>query len=671
MMPRTDTVHRTAPLKPAPRHAEANRMIRRAPIALVVVLLALSGGASAAAAPAITEYSGGLSEEAAPRGIVAGPEGNLWFTQSAGTFAIDRVTPGGVITSYPTKGSSAPLDITQGPDGKLWYTASGPGTKFGTIDTLNGAVTEYSGAPALTAVGITAGPEGDLWIAESGLKAEIGRFAPSTLKLTEFEVPTKASEPTGITVGPEEDIWFTENSKPGAIGRFNPTTKEFHEYTKGLTVNDEPAGITAGPDGNIWFTEATSPGKIGRIDPGTGTIEEFSTGLTLGKPEQIVTGSDGNLYFTEANGSGALGRITPAGEITEFKTGLSVSLEPWGIAAGPDGNIWFTESAKPAKVGKLPLTPEPPAVTVGPASQITASGATLNGEVNPHGVPTAFHFEWGATSAYGSYLPLPDASAGAGTSPVSVSAALNGLQPGTTYHYRLVASNCGGCASGTIAGPDTTFTTPEKLTAGLGPYSPVAGSGESPAVAPVVGQLAVPPVVGRLAGIEPESGTILVERPSSDAFAALRGSQTVPTGSVIDASHGVLRLVTALDGHGRTQTATVWGGVFEVRQSAAGGGLTRLILKGALPSCGGAKRARASSRRPAVKPRRLWAKDNHGRYRSEGAYSATTVLGTEWETEDTCAGTITRVVKGRVRVRGLRTHRSILVRAGHSYLVRP
>ena len=114
----------------------------------------------------------------------------------------------------------------------------------------------------------------------------------------------------------------------------------------------------------------------------------------------------------------------------------------------------------------------------------------------------------------------------------------------------------------------------------------------------------------------------------------------------------------------------MWGGAFRVGQSARGNGLTTLRLSGPRPTCTKAGLAHTSSAKAHVKSRKLWASDNHGRYRSEGSYSATTVLGTEWETMDSCAGTLTRVLKGKVRVTNLRSHKTASVGAGHSYLAR-
>jgi hypothetical protein len=97
-------------------------------------------------------------------------------------------------------------------------------------------------------------------------------------------------------------------------------------------------------------------------------------------------------------------------------------------------------------------TLDPPVATTGGASAITPSAASVAGTVDPNGKATTFRFEYGTTLGYGSQV---SGSAGSGTSPVSVSGALSGLAPSTTYHYRLVATN----ADGTDTGGDATFTT--------------------------------------------------------------------------------------------------------------------------------------------------------------------------------------------------------------------
>ncbi|MGO9490268.1 MAG: IPT/TIG domain-containing protein [Solirubrobacteraceae bacterium] len=95
--------------------------------------------------------------------------------------------------------------------------------------------------------------------------------------------------------------------------------------------------------------------------------------------------------------------------------------------------------------GPLELTSAPaPIAATSPASGVANGEATLNGKVDPQGLEATYHFEYGTTTAYGTSLPVPDASAGSGRTAVAVSASISGLQADTTYHYRLVATNTNG-----------------------------------------------------------------------------------------------------------------------------------------------------------------------------------------------------------------------------------
>jgi hypothetical protein len=88
-------------------------------------------------------------------------------------------------------------------------------------------------------------------------------------------------------------------------------------------------------------------------------------------------------------------------------------------------------------------------------SQVTSTSARIAGELNPLGTPTEYRFEYGPTSTYGAAAPVPDANAGSGTADVAVAVLVDGLSPGTTYHYRLVVHN----SLGDVPGPDRTFST--------------------------------------------------------------------------------------------------------------------------------------------------------------------------------------------------------------------
>jgi hypothetical protein len=99
-------------------------------------------------------------------------------------------------------------------------------------------------------------------------------------------------------------------------------------------------------------------------------------------------------------------------------------------------------------------SPRPNATTDG-TSNITYASAILYGSVNANGQATNYLFQYGTTRAYGSQTPL--SAAGNGTITTKVSQPLTGLQPLTTYHYRIVAIG----PNGTALGGDRTFITPK------------------------------------------------------------------------------------------------------------------------------------------------------------------------------------------------------------------
>jgi hypothetical protein len=88
-------------------------------------------------------------------------------------------------------------------------------------------------------------------------------------------------------------------------------------------------------------------------------------------------------------------------------------------------------------------------------SQVSARSARFGTTLNPLTLATRYRFEYGTSTSYGSSIPVPDGSAGAGRQDVSFSALIEGLEPGTTYHYRVVAQNSFGEERGT----DHVFTT--------------------------------------------------------------------------------------------------------------------------------------------------------------------------------------------------------------------
>jgi len=93
-----------------------------------------------------------------------------------------------------------------------------------------------------------------------------------------------------------------------------------------------------------------------------------------------------------------------------------------------------------------------PVVRTNPSTNITTSSATLNGLLNPHGLITTVHFQYGTTASYGHTTANQSQT---GNAYRNIVANISGLTTHTTYHFRIVASN----SAGTRYGGDRTFTT--------------------------------------------------------------------------------------------------------------------------------------------------------------------------------------------------------------------
>ena len=136
-----------------------------------------------------------------------------------------------------------------------------------------------------------------------------------------------------------------------------------------------------------------------------------------------------------------------AAELTAARAGAAAAPLPNGevLIVGGRTGVVTDASAEEA-------IPAPPAVVTTPASAVGAGGATLNGTVLSEAVGSAY-FQYGTTTAYGSSTPHQNVPASLLASPLA--AAVGGLAPGTTYHYREVAEDAGGPSYGS----DQTFTT--------------------------------------------------------------------------------------------------------------------------------------------------------------------------------------------------------------------
>jgi virginiamycin B lyase len=308
--------------------------------------------AIAATAPTIDEFSTSFSGNS-PQGITLGPDGAMWFAESA--FHAGRISTGAspVVTEYSiVTGSGFPVDIAAGPDGAMWFTELNPDTIGRVTTDVSHTVTDFptptSGSfPPPFLQGIAAGPDGAMWFAELG-NNKIGRITTTASpSFTEYPTPGNGGA-AYIAAGPDGAMWFTQAMSIGRITTgASPMVTIFS-----TTAASGNQGIALGPDGAMWFTEQ-SANQIGRITTdGSHTVTEYSVPTTNAGLQGISVGPDGAIWFTEKLAN-KIGRIsTDASHVVTEYAVPTQSSSPFGIAMGPNSTLWFTEQGV-GKIGRI------------------------------------------------------------------------------------------------------------------------------------------------------------------------------------------------------------------------------------------------------------------------------------------------------------------------------
>ena len=177
------------------------------------------------------------------------------------------------------------------------------------------------------------------------------------------------------------------------------------------------------------------------------------------------------------------------------------------------------------------------------------------------------------------------------------------------------------------------------------------------------------PVVAETANLKEVSGKTFYKCPRQGVFDPVPNRIQIRVGCEVDTTRGTVALTAAkAKGSSGFQRANFWRGRFKVTQSKRTGETT-LSLTG--PSeCGGrpAGAAGASGASTSGSVRRLWGR-GQGRFTIKGNKGAAGTRGTIWYVEDRCDGTtFFRVSRGVVAVRDFVKKKTILVRAGQTYM---
>jgi len=293
-----------------------------------------------------------------------------------------------------------------------------------------------------------------------------------------------ATAPT-VTTGPAQQVQFASATVTGTVNPNGTATSYYFQYgptaaygtaTSATSVGAGSAGVavqqplsglsasttyhyrlvavsTAGTVAGSDLTFATSrqPAPVVATSAATGVSATSAVLNATVNPEGVPT----TYYFQYGTTSGfgqdtttrSAGSGTSPVHVSQPLSGLSAqTVYHYRIVAVSDGaSVVGGDRTLRTSKGQTP------AVSTGAASAVGATSATLNGSVDPHGVPTTYYFQYGVKSPS---TRTPVTSAGAGSASVAVSVQLVRLAPATTYVYRLVA-----VGAGTVIGATRSFTT--------------------------------------------------------------------------------------------------------------------------------------------------------------------------------------------------------------------
>jgi hypothetical protein len=292
----------------------------------------------------------------------------------------------------------------------------------------------------INAKGLATGAAGDLYVAE-----------PEDVKHYAFTELGVVSEPSGTTCTFAPESGCSESDTFGAGS---------------LTGGDGIAVDTS--SGNVYVADATANHIAvfaAVVLPGATTAtatEVHPTSATLNgtvNPNSVaLTDCHFDYGPTTAYGK-TVPCVPPAGSIPADSSEHAVSAQITGLEAGV--TYHYRLSAANSNGSNTGLdqelsTPPLPKINGATAANLTATTVDLNVRINPGGLDTTYHLEYGPTTAYGTNVPVPDEDIGTGTTDIPRTQHVTGLNPHTLYHWRVIATN----AAGASTGVDHTFIYP-------------------------------------------------------------------------------------------------------------------------------------------------------------------------------------------------------------------
>lgn len=262
--------------------------------------------------------------------IVAGPDGNVWFTVETPGKEVAKITPAGVITEYALPEAAGATGIAVGPEGKIWLTAVEKAISFSPVDPEK--TEAHFKVESIGAEGqISQGLFGEMWVASNN---EVTHFSPADPEVKSGSFKVNELTPKDIDwTGSGMVIADAGHGRLVTIGSGGNQGPDI-PLGNGTTTSQ---GVAGNLNGQAAFSKSDGTEGLGLVaPPPTPTAV-----LMPGDPFGVALGTDGNYWFAMSAAHG-VEQLTPTGQATAL---AFVGFEKWfprQITAGPGGTLWVT-----------------------------------------------------------------------------------------------------------------------------------------------------------------------------------------------------------------------------------------------------------------------------------------------------------------------------------------
>ncbi|MBS1868399.1 MAG: hypothetical protein JSS99_01935 [Actinobacteria bacterium] len=419
-----------------------------------------------------------------PQGIAIDQSDGSVYVVDGNNARVEKFTSAGAyVSQFGTAGSgdgqfSGPQGAAVDPSDGSVYVADTSNHRIEKFDSRGAYVSQFGSegsgdgqfeGPTRVAVDST----GRIYVLDSG-NSRVERFTSAGAFDEVFDT-TDVFLPAEIAIGPSDHVYIAQWAQ---------------DFSEQRVIEVDPAGTLVDTHG----VGSTANNSSGLALDGTGATiylaDGFNARVFIMTELTPATVSMDPISGITSDSASASGTVNPQGTDTSWHFEISTDESSWSPLAS-DQDAGSGSSDVPVSQSLTDLLPNQtyfvrlvaarpfnapvissdvqfttdalaPTVDSDRAEDITPSHVVLRGFINPHHAATTYYFEYGPTTSYGTSVPVTqDGDAGSGNLTVEEFRLVGGLQPGTTYHYRLVATN----VAGTSAGDDKTFTTNTQLVA--------------------------------------------------------------------------------------------------------------------------------------------------------------------------------------------------------------